>query len=103
MHQIRNINDFRMIDALKSSKEFSDEDIKGFVGKLLSENISSMQYSDNNIHVEIIWKYEDMVSAIIQRIELCKHEILLASKYTNELIINSMSHKGTSRDQGKSH
>ena len=90
MHQIRNIKHFRMIDALKSSKEFSDEDIKGFVGKLLSENISSMQYSDNNIHVDIIWKYEDMVSAIIQRIELCKDEILLASKYTNELIINSM-------------
>ena len=90
MHQIRNIKHFRMIDALKGSKEFSDEDIKGFVGKLLSENISSMQYSDNNIHVDIIWKYEDMVSAIIQRIELCKDEILLASKYTNELIINSM-------------
>ena len=90
MHQIRIIKHFRMIDALKSSKEFSDEDIKGFVGKLLSENISSMQYSDNNIHVDIIWKYEDMVSAIIQRIELCKDEILLASKYTNELIINSM-------------
>jgi predicted transcriptional regulator len=90
MHQIGNIKHFRMIDALKSSKEFSDEDIKGFVGKLLSENISSMQYSDNNIHVDIIWKYEDMVSAIIQRIELCKDEILLASKYTNELIINSM-------------
>ena len=90
MNQIRNIKHFRMIDALKSSKEFSDEDIIGFVGKLLSENISSMQYSDNNIHVDIIWKYEDMVSAIIQRIELCKDEILLASKYTNELIINSM-------------
>jgi predicted transcriptional regulator len=93
MHQIRIIKHFRMIDALKSSKEFSDEDIKGFVGKLLSENISSMQYSDNNIHVDIIWKYEDMVSAIIQRIELCKDEILLASKYTNELIINSMLFK----------
>jgi hypothetical protein len=34
-----------------------------------------------------------MVAAIIQRIELCKDEILLASKYTNELIINSMLHK----------
>jgi len=34
-----------------------------------------------------------MVAAIIQRIELCKDEILLASKYTNEIIINSMLHK----------
>jgi predicted transcriptional regulator len=93
MRQIRNIKHFRMIDALKSSDEFSDEDIKGFVGKLLSENINFTQYSDDNTHVEIIWKYEDMVSAIIQRIELCKDEILLASKYANELIIDSMLQK----------
>ena len=93
MHQIRNIKQFKMIDALKSTKEFSEEDIKGFVGKLVSENTVSIQNSDDNAHVDIIWKYEDMVTAIIQRIELCKDEILLASKYTNELIINSMLHK----------
>jgi sugar-specific transcriptional regulator TrmB len=93
MDQIRNIKHFRMIDALKSSKEFTDEDIKIFVGKLLSDNISSVHGSNNNTHVDIIWKYDEMVSAIVQRIELCRDEILLASKYTNELIINSMLHK----------
>jgi predicted transcriptional regulator len=96
MHQMRNIKNFRMIDALKSSKEFTDEDIKDFVGKLVSDNISSIHSSNNNNnnnHVDIIWKYEEMVSAIVQRIELCRDEILLASKYTNELIINSMLHK----------
>ena len=92
MHQIRNIKHFRMIDTLKSSREFTDEDIKSFVGKLVSDNISSVHSSNNN-HVDIIWKYEEMVSAILQRIELCRDEILLASKYTNELIINSMLHK----------
>jgi hypothetical protein len=92
MDQVRNIKQFKMIDALKSTKEFSEEDIKGFVGKLVSENTITAQNSDN-AHVDIIWKYEDMVAAIIQRIELCKDEILLASKYTNELIINSMLHK----------
>ena len=93
MHQIRNIKHFRMIDALKSSKEFTDEDIKTFVGKLVTDNISSTYSSNNNNHVDIMWKYEEMVSAILQRIELCRDEILLASKYTNELIINSMLHK----------
>ena len=93
MDQIRNIKHFRMIDTLKSSKEFTDEDIKIFVGKLLSDNISSVHGSNNNTHVDIIWKYDEMISAIIQRIELCRDEILLASKYTNELIINSMLHK----------
>ena len=93
MHQIRNIKHFRMIDALKSSKEFTDEDIKTFVGKLVTDNISSTYTSNNNNHVDIMWKYEEMVSAILQRIELCRDEILLASKYTNELIINSMLHK----------
>jgi hypothetical protein len=93
MDQIRNIKQFKMIDALKSTKEFSDEDIKGFVGKLVSENTIAVQNSGDNTHVDIVWKYEDMVATIIQRIELCKDEILLASKYTNELIINSMLHK----------
>ena len=94
MHQMRNIKHFRMIDALKCSKEFTDEDIKNFVGKILLDNISSVHSSNNNnTHVDIIWKYDEMVSAIIQRIELCRDEILLASKYTNELIINSMLHK----------
>ena len=94
MNQLRNIKHFRMIDALKSSREFTDDDIKSFVGKLLSDNISSVHGSNNNnTHVDIIWKYDEMVSAIIQRIELCRDEILLASKYTNELIINSMLHK----------
>ena len=96
MHQMRNIKHFRMIDALKSSKEFTDEDIKNFVGKLVSDNISSINSSNNNNNnnrIDIIWKYEEMVSSIVQRIELCTDEILLASKYTNELIINSMLHK----------
>jgi predicted transcriptional regulator len=93
MQQIKNIKHFKMIDALKDSKEFSDEDIRGFVGKVISENITSVHDSHNNVHVDIFWEYEEMVSAIIQRIELCKEEILLASKYTNELIINSMLHK----------
>jgi hypothetical protein len=38
MDQIKNIKHFRMIDALKSSKDFSDDEIKNFVGKLISEN-----------------------------------------------------------------
>ncbi len=52
MHQIRNIKQFKMIDALKSTKEFSEEDIKGFVGKLVSENTISVPNSGDNAHVE---------------------------------------------------
>ena len=40
MNQIRNVKHFKMIDALKSSKEFSDDDIKRFVDKLVSQNTS---------------------------------------------------------------
>jgi sugar-specific transcriptional regulator TrmB len=82
-----------MIDALKDSKEFTDDDIKGFVSKLISQNINSMHDLSSDVNVDVIWKYDEMVSGIIQRIELCKDEILLASKYTNELIINSIMHK----------
>ncbi|HEY7108620.1 MAG TPA: hypothetical protein VH415_04250 [Nitrososphaeraceae archaeon] len=93
MQQIKDIKQFKMIDALKDSKEFTDDDIKVFVSKLISQNIDSMHDLSSDVNVDVIWKYDEMVSGIIQRIELCKDEILLASKYTNELIINSIMHK----------
>jgi predicted transcriptional regulator len=93
LNHLRNVKHFKMIDALKSSKEFSDDDIKDFVSRLVLENTSFTNSSDINTHVNILWKYDEMVSAIIQSIELCRNEILLASKYTNELIINSVLHK----------
>jgi predicted transcriptional regulator len=90
MDQIRNIKHFKMIDALKGSKEFSDDDIQEFIEKLVSENSHFFYYSDKNPHVQIFWKYEEMISTLIQRIETCKKELLLASRYINESIISGI-------------
>jgi hypothetical protein len=46
--------------------------------------------------IEIAWTYQDMVSAIVERVQLCKNEILLASRSFNEIIINNILRKANS-------
>jgi hypothetical protein len=88
--QMRNTKHLRMIDTLKHSGGFSDADIEKFMSNLTGVRTSS---PDIPPKIEIVWTYEDMVSAIVERTEFCRNEILLASRYFNEIIINSMLRK----------
>jgi predicted transcriptional regulator len=91
--QLKNIKHFKMLDALKSSKEFSDEDIQSFIGKLISENSYYTKNLDINAHIEVFRKYEEMVSTMIMKIETCKKELLVAANCINESLINSILDK----------
>src|SRR5829696_1336096 len=88
--QIRNTKHLQMIDTLKYSGGFSDTDIENFMNKLTGVRTST---PDIPAKIEMVWTYEDMVSAIVERTEFCRNEILLASRYFNEIIINSMLRK----------
>ena len=88
--QIRNTKHLQMIDTLKYSGGFSDTDIEKFMNKLTGVRTST---PDIPAKIEMVWTYEDMVSAIVERTEFCRNEILLASRYFNEIIINSMLRK----------
>jgi predicted transcriptional regulator len=88
--QIRNTKNLRMIDTLKHSGGFSDTDIEKFMNKLTGVRTST---PDIPAKIEMVWTYEDMVSAIVERTEFCRNEILLASRYFNEIIINSILRK----------
>jgi len=88
--QIRNTKHLQMIDTLKYSGGFSDTDIEKFMNKLTGVRTSA---PDIPAKIEMVWTYEDMVSAIVERTEFCRNEILLASRYFNEIIINSMLRK----------
>src|SRR5215210_1275089 len=88
--QMRNTKNLRMIDTLKHSGGFSDTDIEKFMNKLTGVRTSTL---DIPAKIEMVWTYEDMVSAIVERTEFCRNEILLASRYFNEIIINSMLRK----------
>src|SRR5215216_2288379 len=88
--QMRNLKHLRMIDTLKYSGGFSDTDIEKFMNKLTGVRTST---PDIPAKIEMVWTYEDMVSAIVERTEFCRNEVLLASRYFNEIIINSMLRK----------
>ena len=88
--QMRNTKHLRMIDTLKYSGGFSDADIEKFMSNLTGVRTSS---PDIPPKIEMVWTYEDMVSAIVERTEFCRNEILLASRYFNEIIINSILRK----------
>jgi hypothetical protein len=65
------------------------------MSKITSGN-NILERSTSSIKVESVWTYQDMVSAIVERVELCNKEILLASRYLNEIIVNSMLRKANS-------
>ncbi len=94
MDQLRNQKQMIMIDTLKHSDQFSESDIDSFVNKIIgaTNNLSE----DARSKIEIVLTYEDMVSAIVERIEFSKNEILLASRYFNEIIINNILRKARS-------
>jgi predicted transcriptional regulator len=89
--QIRNQKQMMMIDTLKHSDQFSKNDINTFIDKLIG-GINN-QSEDVPSKIEIVFTYEDMVSAIVERTEFSKNEILLASRYYNEIIINNILRK----------
>lgn len=87
MKQVKNVEQMKMIDTLKQAKQFSDDEIQHFVQKITGTSIAT------TMNCRIIWSWEDMVSTILERINICESEILLASRFTNELIINAMIRK----------
>src|SRR6185437_15167091 len=89
IEEMRNKQQMMMIDTLKNTKEFSEEDITNFVDRI-THTSSSGKNTEAPPKIEIAWTYQDMVSAIIERVQLCKNEILLASRSFNEIIINNI-------------
>jgi predicted transcriptional regulator len=94
IEEMKNKQQMMMIDTLKNTKEFSEEDIKNFVDRIA--HTSSGRNAEAPPKIEIAWTYQDMVSAIVERVQLCKNEILLASRSFNEIIINNILRKANS-------
>ncbi len=92
LEHMKNVKQMKMIDTLKRTRQFSEDEIANFVGKLTGSSPATKV----SPKVEVIWSYEDMVSAIIERTEFCKNEILLATRFLNEIIINNILRKAKS-------
>src|SRR5919199_2293784 len=95
MENLKNTKQMKMIDTLKHTKQFSEDEIANFMSKITSGN-NVLERNASSIKVESVWTYQDMVSAIVERVEFCNKEVLLASRYLNEIIINSILRKANS-------
>jgi len=98
MERLKHTKQMKMVDTLKRTKQFSEDEIVNFVNKITGGANSSMLSSTNasSTKIEIALTYQKMVSAIIERVEFCKNEILLASRSLNEIIINNILRKADS-------
>jgi predicted transcriptional regulator len=86
----KNVKQMKMVDTLKRTRQFSEDDIANFVGKIAGKNLTA---GTTLTKCRLISTYEDMVSGLVERINFAQSEILLASRFTNELIINAMIRK----------
>jgi hypothetical protein len=91
---LKNTKQMKMVDTLKRTKQFSEDEIANFVNRITGGGIrTSTATNASSTKIEIALTYQDMVSAIIERVQFCQNEILLASRSLNELIINNILRK----------
>lgn len=87
---VKDVKQFEMIDVLKTTSKFSADEIENFMSKV---GLKPMEFYDSRGPATITWVYDDMVSKVLELMEFATKEILLISRFTNELIINRMVKK----------
>lgn len=86
---VENRKELLMIGDLKRSKKYDETEIGSFVRKIFTKGPMSTGESLWLIP-HIVWTYEEMVKSIVDRLSATKKTIYLASRYTEERIINNM-------------
>ena len=97
------LKEMQVIDNIKSSNlKVTEDRLVSFFEKLIGikNNVSSCGITvsdiasvDTSKNVEIVWTYEEMVSLLLKCVDLCKDEILIASRVSPEVIINRILQK----------
>lgn len=93
-NNIKNSKYLQMVDVLKADPKFNDSDIMEFISKVEPQISSDLQESSKKISA-VVSSYEDMVRKILEVIEFAQSDILLITRFQNELIINSILKKAS--------
>ena len=93
-NNIKNSKYLQMVDVLKADPKFNDKDIMEFMSKVEPQVSSDLETSRKSFIVTS--SYEDMVRKILEIVEFAQNEILLVTRFQNELIINSILKKASS-------
>lgn len=96
LEHVKDVKKMQMVDVLKRTKEFNEEEIMNFIGRTNGTLTKQVQQFAN-----IIWTYEDMVNMFVERTQFAKNEILLATRYLNDTIINNVMLRAKSGIQVK--
>jgi hypothetical protein len=99
------LNEMKVLDSIKSGNlKVTEDKLVSFFEKLIGikNNIASSGIAatatttdtiDTSKKIELVWTYEEMVSLLLNCVDLCKDEILIASRVSPEVIINRVLHK----------
>jgi sugar-specific transcriptional regulator TrmB len=92
-NNIKNSKYLQMVDVLKANPKFNDKDIMEFMSKVEPQVSSDLETTRKSFTVTS--SYEDMVRKILEMVEFAQNEILLVTRFQNELIINSILKKAS--------
>jgi predicted transcriptional regulator len=93
-NNIKNSKYLQMVDALKANPKFNEKDIMELISKVEPQINIDLQESPKK-NSTITSSYEDMVRKKLEMIEFSQSEILLVTRFQNELIINSILKKAS--------
>lgn len=93
---IKNSKHLEMVDILKRALRFNSEEIASFMSKVgASTDIELAAAKEESIrrNSATVWTFEDMVTKVLEIIEFAKEEIILMTRFSNDIIINAMLKK----------
>src|SRR6185312_6328792 len=94
-NNIKNSKYLQMVDVLKADPKFNDKDIMEFMSKVEPQVSSDFQEYPTKASM-VTWSMEDMITKVLEVMEFAEKEIILISRFTNDLIINTMIKKANS-------
>ena len=82
--------EFEIIDALKQTSKFGNDEIMNFIAKLSPEKEVYRSVSAVGAFFSVASTFDDMVRKVLELVEFAEKEILLVTRFPNELIINAI-------------
>lgn len=97
LKDIENSKQIEIVETLKNNPRFSNQDISNFLSKVgYQEPIDDISSLSSKSHAYMVTRFDEMVSKVLQITEFAQTEILLATRFSSELIINSILKKSNS-------
>ena len=82
--------DFKIINLLKNSGQFSDDEVRKFVEQITKDDNLFPKPEGVHVFPNIINSHEDIIKTLCKRIELANNEILIATRISLDEVIASL-------------